>query len=276
MIFFPMKITMKILLLMMLTVMFSAEAQQLKFPEDFRLSLSTIPGYKVIQDADASKSQNIEKIKDNDSLYIQRFKSGDTKTAIEIYVYQLESENMFSEKGFVDRLQLMQGYLQMLDMGAFEFLRVKNFLIQIQVVSSKTSDKKAVKMELGKLRDYYEKKSGATIFKIPAIQNSEKAIEGTYSGAKVPDYTSLRRWVSDNFDSAFYKQYIHEGSGKIILVINFDQNGKTTVKDVKGTNNEKLISAIKERIKKMPLWTTDEVSYSSTISLPLEFRNIEQ
>ena len=271
-----MQITMKILLLMMLTVMFSAETQQLKFPEDFRLSPSTIPGYKVIQDADALKWQNTENVKKTDSLYIQRFKSGDTKTAIEIYVYQLESENMFSEKGFVDRLQLTQGYLQMLDMGAFEFLRVKNFLIQIQVVSSKTSDKKAVKMELAKLRDYYEKKSGATIFKIPAIQNSEKAIEGTYSGTKVPDYTSLRRWVSDNFGPAFYKQYIHEGSGRITLIINFDEQGKTTVKDVKGTNNEKLISAIKERIEKMPLWTTDEVSYSTTLSLPLDFRNVDE
>jgi len=58
MIFFSMKITVKILILLMLTVMFSAEAQQFKFPEDFRPSPSTIPRYKVIQDADALKWQD--------------------------------------------------------------------------------------------------------------------------------------------------------------------------------------------------------------------------
>lgn len=94
-----MKITTKILFLLMLTAIFNAKARQIKFPESFRLTLSVIPGYRVIKDADATKGQNTENIKQTDSLYIQRFESADKMNTIDIYVYQLKSEEMFSEKG---------------------------------------------------------------------------------------------------------------------------------------------------------------------------------
>ncbi|WP_027385961.1 hypothetical protein [Chryseobacterium gregarium] len=64
--------------------------------------------------------------------------------------------------------------------------------------------------------------------------------------------------------------------GRITLILNFDEHGKTTVKEIKGTDNEKLIKAIKERIEKMPLWNKDEATYSSTLSVPLEFRDVKQ
>ncbi|MGQ7855769.1 hypothetical protein ACUN24_16165 [Pedobacter sp. WC2501] len=271
-----MKITAKILFLLMLTAIFNAKAQQIKFPENFKLTSSVIPGYRVIKDADAAKGQITENVKQTDSLYIQRFESADKRNTIEVYVYQLKSEETFSEKEFVERLQLTQGYFQMFKMGAFEFLKVKNYLIQIQSINPKATNKSAGKIELDKLSNYYKKKLGAVTFKIPAIQNADKTSESTNRTAKSPDYTNLRRWVANNFGPAFYRQYIHEGSGRITLILNFDEQGKTTVKEIKGTKNEKLIKAIKERIEKMPLWTKDEATYSSTLSLPLEFRDVEQ
>ncbi|MBE5319995.1 hypothetical protein IM793_12555 [Pedobacter sp. MR2016-19] len=271
-----MKITTKILFFLMLTAIFSAKAQQIKFPENFKLNLSVIPGYRIIKDAGTTKGQNTENVKQTDSLYIQRFESAGKRNTIEVYVYQLKSEEMFSEKEFIERLQLTQGYLQMLGTGAFEFLKVKNYLIQVQSINPKATNKSAGKIELDKLANYYKKKLGAVTFKIPAIQNANKISESTNSATKSPDYKSLRRWVANNFGPDFYKQYIHEGSGRITLILNFDEQGKTTVKEIKGTGNEKLIRAIKERIEKMPLWTKDQATYSSTLSLPLEFRDVEQ
>ena len=271
-----MKTTTKILVLLMLTVVFNATAQQIKFPENFKLTISVIPGYRVIRDADATKGQNTQNVKQTDSLYIQRFESADKMKTIEIYVYQLKSEEIFSEKRFIERLQLMQGYLQMFEMSAFEFLKVKNYLIQVQSINPKATNKSAGKIQLDKLGNYYKKKLGAVTFKIPAIPNTNNTSESTNNATKSPDYTKLRRWVANNFGPAFYKQYIHEGSGRITLILNFDEQGKTKVKEIKGTTNEKLIKAIKERIEKMPLWTKDEATHSSTLSLPLEFRDVEQ
>jgi len=271
-----MKTTTKILVLLILTGIFNAKAQQIKFPESFKLSLSVIPGYRVIKDADATKGQSIENVKQTDSLYIQRFESSDKRNTVEVYVYQLKSEEMFTDKGFIERLQLMQGYLQTFKMGDFGFLKVKNYLIQVQSINPKTTNNSAGKIELDKLSNYYKKKTGAVTFKIPAIQNANMTSESINSTTKSPDYTNLRRWVANNFGSAFYKQYIHEGSGRITLILNIDEQGKTTVKEIKGTKNEKLIKAIKESIEKMPVWTKDEATYSSTLSLPLEFRDIEQ
>ena len=109
-----MKTTTKILVLLILTGIFNAKAQQIKFPESFKLSLSVIPGYRVIKDADATKGQSTENVKQTDSLYIQRFESADKRNTVEVYVYQLKSEEMFTDKGFIERLQLMQGYCRRL------------------------------------------------------------------------------------------------------------------------------------------------------------------
>ncbi len=271
-----MKITTKILVLLMLTAVFYVKAQQIKFPESFKLTLSVIPGYRVIKDAGTTKGQNTENVKQTDILDIQRFESADKSTTVEVYVYQLKSEEMFSEKAFIERLQLTHSYLQRLEIGASEFLKVKNYLIQVQSINPKATDKSAGKIELDKLVNYYKKKLGAVTFKIPSIQNADKDSESTNSATKSPDYTSLRRWVANNFGPDFYQPYIHENLRRITLILNFDEHGKTTVKEIKGTDNEKLIKAIKERIEKMPLWTKDEAAYSSTLSVPLEFRDAEQ
>lgn len=166
--------------------------------------------------------------------------------------------------------------MQVFEKGVFEFMKVKNYLIQVQSINPKATIKSAGKIELDKLGNYYKKKLGAVTFKIPAIQNANRTSESTNSATKSPDYTNLKRWVANNFGPAFYKQYIHEGSGRITLILNIDEQGKTTVKEIKGTENKKLIKAINERIEKMPSWTKDEATYSSTLSLPLEFRDVEK
>jgi len=271
-----MKITTKILVLLMLTGILNAKGQQIEFPENFKISSSVIPGYRVIKDADATKGQRTENVKQTDSLYIQRFESADKRNTVEVYVYLLKSEEMFTDKEFIERLQLMQGYFQTFEMGAFEFLRVKNYLIQVQSINPKTTNKNAGRIELDELGNYYKKKLGAVAFKIPAIKNANETSESSNVVAKNPDYTRLKRWVANNFGPAFYKQYIHEGSGRITLMLNINDHGQTTVDEIKGTKNEKLIKAIKDRIEKMPVWTKDEAAYSSTLSLPLEFKDIAQ
>lgn len=270
-----MKIAIKIFVLLMLMGIYSAKAQQIKFPEYFKSNLSVLPGYKIVKDADI-KAKKPEDAKQNDSLYIQRFESADQSSTVEVYVYQLKSEELFNEKGFIERLQLMQGYLQMFEIGAFEFLKVKNFLIQIQSINAKATKKSAGNTEVSKLSNYYQHKLGAVICKIPTMQNSNNIAKNTNEDTKRPDYTNLRRWMANNFNSAFYQQHIHEGSGRITLILTIDERGKTMVKEIKGTSNEKLIEAIKDRIAKMPLWTKDEAAYSSTLSLPLDFKNVEE
>ena len=270
-----MKIATKVLVFLILTGIYKAKAQQIKFPEHFQLKLSVIQGYKVVKD-DATKAKNTGDAKQSDSLYIQRFESADKQDTIEVYVYQLKSEEMFNERGFIERLQLMQGYLQMFKIGAYEFLKVENFLIQIQCIYPKASSKSAGKTEVAKLSNYYKHKFGAVICNIPTLQNASNIPKSTNEDAKKPDYANLRRWVTNNFGAAFYKQHIYEGTGRITLILNIDDKGKTTVKEIKGTSNGKLIKAIKDSIDKMPLWTKDEATYSSTLSLPLDFKNVDE
>ncbi|RZL51259.1 MAG: hypothetical protein EOP00_00130 [Pedobacter sp.] len=270
-----MKIATRMLVLLMLSSILNVKAQQIKFPENFKLNRSLLPGYKVVADG-LDKTKKTENVEPTDLLYTQRFESADKKNSVDIYVYQLKSGEVFNEKEFIERLQLMQAYLQMFDLVAFEFLKVKNFLIQVQSLTPKAINKNTDKVLVSKLTNYYKQKLAAVSLKIPPVQNAANAAQSATSSTNSPDYTNLKRWVANNFGTSFYQQYIHEGSLRITLLLNIDGQGKTTVKEIKGTNNQKLINAIKDRVDKMPLWTKDEASYSSTLSLPIDFKDVDQ
>jgi len=267
----------KLLFILCLLSILNAKAQQIKYPESFKLNTSVFPGYKIFKD-EGAKATETENVTDKklDSLYSQRFESADKKNMLEVHVYELKSEQMFKDKVVMERLQLMQGYLQMFDVGKFEFMKVKNYLIQLQSITPRATNRAMDKIRVDKLSNYYKSKLGATVFKIPALQKPVIKSLSTNTISNQPNYTKFRIWVSRNFNEDFYKKYIDYLTVKQINVkLYFDEQGKTTVKEIIGTNNEKLTQAIKDMIAKMPIWTKDEVGYSSTINLPLRFVSVE-
>ncbi|RQO32577.1 hypothetical protein DBR32_02985 [Taibaiella sp. KBW10] len=107
-----------------------------------------------------------------------------------------------------------------------------------------------------------------------ADPNGEVQPPSEYAAPEQP-YRQVRTWISQHFDAAFFKKQGIDSDIRLSLSLQFDAKGKATLKEVQGTTNAKLKQAIRNKIGTMPQWSAQEVSYNSTVVIPLQYLDIE-
>lgn len=115
----------------------------------------------------------------------------------------------------------------------------------------------------------YDEAAVSSEYDNASIETATAAVEAIE--VQVIKYDRLRRWVSNHFDSNFFREHDIYSRIDLEAMIHFEENGKTTVKEIKGTQNANLIQALKTELEKMPIWTPEEVDYNTTHRLPITY-----